>query len=44
MHVNFNCQVDANNVLRQEEQFPILELVDYRLGGNDFAVVRLGGK
>lgn len=43
MHVNFNYQVDTNNVLRQEQSFPILELVEYRLGGNDFAVIRLGG-
>ena len=43
MHVNFNHQVDPNGVLRQEQSFPILELAEYRLGGLDFAVVRVDG-
>ncbi|MCZ6856589.1 MAG: trypsin-like peptidase domain-containing protein [Gemmatimonadetes bacterium] len=43
MHVNFNYQVDSNGVLRNEQSFPVLSLVEYRLGGLDFAVVRLSG-
>ena len=43
MHVNFNYQVDPNGVLRQEVSFPIIALVEYRLGSLDFAIVRLGG-
>ena len=43
MHVNFNYQVDPSGNLRVEQSFPILELVEYRLGGLDFAIVRLGG-
>lgn len=43
MHVNFNFQVDPQGDLRQEQSFPVLELVENRLGGLDYAVVRLGG-
>ncbi len=43
MHVNFNYQVDANGNLKQEQSYPILELVEYRINGLDFAVARLGG-
>ncbi len=43
MKVNFNYQVDPAGVLRQEASYPVLELTEYRLGGLDFAVVRLGG-
>jgi V8-like Glu-specific endopeptidase len=43
MHVNFNYQVDPSGNLRTEQQFPIVELVEYRLGGLDFAIARLGG-
>lgn len=43
MHVNFNFQVDAAGNPRTETSFPILQLVEYRLGGLDFAIVRLGG-
>lgn len=43
MHVNFNYQVDANGTLRQEVSFPVTALLEYRLGGLDFAIVRLGG-
>ncbi len=42
-HVNFNYQVDSSGNLRVEQSFPILELIEYRLGGLDFAIVRLGG-
>ena len=43
MQVNFNYQVDPSGVLRQEESFDIVRLVEYRLGGLDFAVVELAG-
>ncbi len=43
MHVNFNYQVDPTGVLRTEQSYPILSLVEYRLGGLDFSIVRLGG-
>ena len=42
-HVNFNYQVDQNGALRTEQSFPILQLLEYRLGGLDYAIVRLGG-
>jgi hypothetical protein len=44
MHVNFNFQVDPSGNPRQEQQFPILSLEEHRLGGLDFAVVRLDGQ
>ena len=44
MHVNFNYQVDPNGVLRQEQQFAIVELVEYRLNNLDYAIVRLEGR
>ncbi len=43
MHVNFNYQVDSTGTLRAEQSYPILSLLEYRLGGLDFAVIRLGG-
>jgi V8-like Glu-specific endopeptidase len=43
MHVNFNFQVDPAGNPRQEQQFPILSLDEHRLGGLDFAVIRLDG-
>ena len=43
MHINFNYQVDPGGNLREEQQFPILELLEYRLNGLDFAIVRLDG-
>lgn len=43
MHINFNYQVDPSGTLRTEQSFPVLELVEYRLGSLDFAIVRLGG-
>jgi V8-like Glu-specific endopeptidase len=42
MHVNFNYQVDPAGNLRPEQSFPVTALVEYRLGGLDFAIVRLG--
>lgn len=44
MHVNFDYQVDQNGNLRTERQFAITELVEYRPGGLDVAVVRLAGE
>jgi hypothetical protein len=43
MRVNFNYQIDPSGRLHREESFPILELLEYRLGGLDYAIVRLGG-
>ncbi len=43
MHVNFNFQVDPAGNPRTEASFPVLQLVEYRLGGLDFAIIRLGG-
>lgn len=43
MHVNFNYQVDPDGNLRTEVGFDIDALVEYRLGGLDFAIVRLVG-
>jgi V8-like Glu-specific endopeptidase len=43
MHVNFNFQVDPAGNPRPEQSFPILALLEYRLGGLDFAITRLGG-
>lgn len=43
MHVNFNYQVDPVGVLRPVDEYAVTELVEYRLGGLDFAIVRLAG-
>jgi V8-like Glu-specific endopeptidase len=43
MQVNFNFQVDPSGNPRAEASFPISQLIEYRLGGLDFAIVRLGG-
>lgn len=43
MHVNFNYQYDPNGNLRPGQSFPVTALVEYRLGGLDFAIVRVGG-
>jgi V8-like Glu-specific endopeptidase len=43
MHLNFNYQVDPAGNLRAEVKFPITQLVEYRLGGLDFAICRIGG-
>ncbi len=43
MHVNFNYQVDPSGKLRKEQEFGVEALVEYRLGGLDFAIVRLAG-
>ena len=43
MRLNFNFQVDPAGNLRAEQSFPILDLIEYRLGGIDMAVCRIGG-
>ncbi len=43
MHVNFNFQADPDGILRTEQSFAVLSLLEYRLGGLDFAIVRLVG-
>jgi V8-like Glu-specific endopeptidase len=43
MHVNFNFQVDAAGTLRVEDSYAITQLIEYRLGGVDFAVCRIAG-
>ncbi|MCP4165732.1 MAG: trypsin-like serine protease [Chloroflexi bacterium] len=43
MHVNFNYQVDANGNLQAPVVFAVQELVEYRLGGLDYAILRLAG-
>lgn len=44
MHINFNYQFEPNgSTLRTAESFPVLDLIEYRLGGLDFAIIRLGG-
>ena len=43
MHLNFEYQVDASSVLRAEQSFPITQLIEYRLGGLDMALCRIGG-
>lgn len=45
MRVIFNFQVDGSSTpraVRAGESFPVLELVEYRLSGLDYAIVRLG--
>jgi V8-like Glu-specific endopeptidase len=44
MHVNFNFQDDPDGEPRQEVEFAVEALLEYRLGGLDFAVVRLAGR
>lgn len=43
MRLNFNYQVDSSGNLRAEQSFPILELIEYRLGGLDMSLCRIGG-
>ncbi|NTW42307.1 MAG: trypsin-like peptidase domain-containing protein, partial [Cellulomonadaceae bacterium] len=43
MHVNFLYQVDPGGTLRAEVSFPITQLLEYRLGGLDMALCRVGG-
>lgn len=43
MHLNFEYQVDPSGVMRAEQRFPITQLIEYRLGGIDMALCRIGG-
>ena len=43
MRLNFNFQVDPQGNPRAEQSFPILGLIEYRLGGLDMAICRIGG-
>ena len=43
MRVNFNFQFDPTGSLRVEDSYAVTQLVEYRLGGLDFAIVRLAG-
>ncbi len=43
MHLNFNFQEDAAGNMRPEQSFPITDLLEFRLGGLDMAVCRIGG-
>lgn len=43
MHVNFNFQRDPSGALREEREFGVVDLVEYRLGGLDYAIVQLAG-
>jgi V8-like Glu-specific endopeptidase len=43
MHVNFNYQNDPLGNLRAETSFAVTQLVECRLGGIDFAIIRLAG-
>ena len=43
MHVNFNYQLDSAGNPRTEQVFNVTQLVEYRLSGLDFAVIRLAG-
>lgn len=43
MHVNFNFQVDPAGTPRVEDSFAITQLIEYRIGGVDFAVCRIAG-
>lgn len=45
MEVSFKYQVDgtsASRTVRSGERFPVLELIEHRRGGVDYAIVRLG--
>ncbi len=43
MHVNFNYQFDPAGNLRPVTSVAVTQLVEYRLAGIDFAIVRLAG-
>jgi hypothetical protein len=43
MHVEFNYQRDVNGVLQAATSFDITSLVEYRLGGLDYAILQLAG-
>jgi V8-like Glu-specific endopeptidase len=43
MHLNFNYQLDQDNNLRSEIQFKVLDLVEYRQGSLDYAILKIDG-
>lgn len=43
MHLNFLYQLDPSGTLRAEQSFPVTALLEYRLGGIDMALCRIGG-
>lgn len=43
MHLNFNYQADSAGNLRAAVSFPVTALLEYRLGGLDYAICRIGG-
>ncbi|MEP2030202.1 MAG: serine protease [Paracoccaceae bacterium] len=43
MKANFNFQIDPSGVLRPEQSFAIVELIEYRLGSIDMAICRVTG-
>lgn len=43
MHINFNYQVAPDGQPRLEKEYRIEELLEYRLGGLDIAIIRLAG-
>ncbi|MFT6268500.1 MAG: V8-like Glu-specific endopeptidase [Alphaproteobacteria bacterium] len=43
MHVNFNYQVDASGTPQAVSEFAVQEIIEYRLGGLDYAILRLAG-
>lgn len=43
MHLNFLYQEDSGGSPRAEQSFPIVSLLEYRLGGVDMALCRIGG-
>jgi V8-like Glu-specific endopeptidase len=43
MHVNFNYQIDAaTRLVRTADTYPILRLLEYRLGNLDFSIAEIG--
>jgi V8-like Glu-specific endopeptidase len=44
MHVNFNYQFDQQGTIRDEDRYPVVGLVEHRLGNLDYGIVRLDGK
>jgi V8-like Glu-specific endopeptidase len=43
MHVNFNFQIDPNGNPRPEQRFAVAQMTEHRIGGLDFAILRLAG-
>lgn len=43
MHVNFNFQMDGTTGhLREEDRYPVVRLLEFRVGTLDYAIVQLG--